>query len=991
MNKRLLLSLAVGLATMSSFAYNVSDYIYTSDAKYKVVGENLIANGTFSNGYSSWTNLTGAAVSSDFWSVETGVGPNGENALQSTNNADGNDGAFVFQSVPFEASKTYVVSMKVLSPTAITTSVTAGGQNYLDVFANGDFSSSKTATRFQQVATVTGIPANVWTDVAFAFTDTVTGGSAGGLQVAFGRLEVGTQITNVEIHEVSQVYDTRILERKIAYDKKLLALSEFPDGKEDLQTLVEGLELCLSTNSGEPMGLNLDDINSMTDFVSSMVDAEKAYMNANSYDLVAGGKISSSALWSTKIQKGSGNYGDWYVGGTGRWFHDPATSDNINDYIPSSYALAAGYAGIQKSLPAGKYLFQIDAMGYTFLSGKGASGNYTDIDFDTPVYNQMFIGTDTLAAERLDARNYQTYFIIADVPAPTTVGELNLVAGFQHSEQAKGGRFLYKNPVLRYIGATAEADINKFISDNDKAVQLNAAKVMIDSAIVVKGKDAYPWGKAALQAGIDANTADYNALEAMESTAILNAASDDGTTVTVPDSLTEVMRNMRGFIDAYYGENKAYTNLVAATNDAQAVYDNPDNAGASAATKAALKAALDQANAMLSTFAAQADSLEGDLAKSDAQVVALQTAVENFSATTASLANPSEITVVNASFESGNATGWDTSGSQTDNGRWKFGKSDNFDGNTVITMWRGNTAYSKNKVVQTVTLTHAGAYQFSCQWYGYNEAGSRDGDQTTNSHVYYFAKVADAADSIASMSIHTNRNYVDSIGYGNNTPEYFTIVYNKTDEAPVNIMFGFDGLANASSVGGLNTYFFGSNSIKYMGNFSNYTVDIETALKDEMAAAKAALAANPSQPGDSTIYVNTEAALRNAVLAAQSAIDGVTPAYPLSSTLKAPYLQTWVDYVAADETAGIAEKRYVTNKDAASEKAALQAKALLTLKRAASKFQAVATGIDGVSVNNSAKTAVKGVYNIAGQKVAESAEGLAKGLYIVNGKKIVIK
>jgi len=81
----------------------------------------------------------------------------------------------------------------------------------------------------------------------------------------------------------------------------------------------------------------------------------------------------------------------------------------------------------------------------------------------------------------------------------------------------------------------------------------------------------------------------------------------------------------------------------------------------------------------------------------------------------------------------------------------------------------------------------------------------------------------------------------------------------------------------------------------------------------------------------------------------------------------------------------------VTNKDAASEKAALQAKALLTLKRAASKFQAVATGIDGVSVNNSAKTAVKGVYNIAGQKVAESAEGLAKGLYIVNGKKIVIK
>jgi hypothetical protein len=173
-----------------------------------------------------------------------------------------------------------------------------------------------------------------------------------------------------------------------------------------------------------------------------------------------------------------------------------------------------------------------------------------------------------------------------------------------------------------------------------------------------------------------------------------------------------------------------------------------------------------------------------------------------------------------------------------------------------------------------------------------HEAGSRDGDQTTNSLVYYFAKVADAADSIASMSIHTNRNYVDSIGYGNNTPEYFTIVYNKTDDAPVNIMFGFDGLANASSVGGLNTYFFGSNSIKYMGNFSNYTVDIETALKDEMAAAKAALAANPSQPGDSTIYVNTEAALRNAVLPHR--VPSIALPH-LSAQLYAPgpYLQTW--------------------------------------------------------------------------------------------------
>ncbi|MBM6992814.1 MAG: carbohydrate binding domain-containing protein [Prevotella sp.] len=990
MNKRLLLSLAVGLAAMSSFAYNVSDYIYTTDAKYKVVGENLIANGNFANGYNSWTNLTGAAVSSDFWSVEAGVGPNGENVLQSTNNADGNDGAFVFQSVPFEASKTYVVSMKVLAPTAITTSVTSGAQNYIDVFANGDFSSSKTATRFQQVATTTGIPANVWTDVTFAFTDTVTGGSTGGIQVALGRLDVGTQVTNVEIHEVTQVYDTRILERKIAYDKKLLALTEFPNGKDDLQGLVDGLEACLAANDGTSMGLQFDDMQSMTDFVAQMVGAESAYMDANSYDLVAGGKIDSKMLWTTKIQKGAGNYGDWYVGGTGRWFHQPADADYINDAIPGNYSLGAGYAGIQKTLPAGKYFFQIDAQGYAYYKTK-VNGSYYTINYDQYVTNQLFAGNDTLKADTLDARNYQSYFIVKEFDAPVDPSELNVTVGFIHEAMSNGGQFNYKNPVLRYISPTAEADINKFLSDNAKDIQLNAAKVMIDSAVTVKAKVEYPWGKTTLQAGIDACTADYNALDAMESTVLLDAASGDGTTVTVPDSLTEVMRNMRGFIDAYYTENAAYTNLVKATADAETIYSDPNNAGASATTKAALKSTLDQANAAIATFAAQTDSLAGDLAKADELIAALKTASENFSATTATLANPSEIQIVNPNFEKGNASGWDTSGSQTDNGMWKFSTNDNFDGKTVITMWRGNTAYSKNKVVQTVTLTHAGAYQFSCQWYGYNEAGARDGDETTNSHVYYFAKVADAADSIASISLHTNRNYVDSMGYGATTPQYFTIVYNKTDDTPTDILFGFDGLANASSAGGLNTYFFSSNSIKYTGDFTKYTSDLETALKDEMATANAALAANPSQATDSTFYINTEAALRNAVLGAQSAIDGVTLAYPLSTTLKAPFLQTYVDYMAADETTGTAESRYVSNKDAASEKAAVQVKALLTLKRAEAKFQAVATGIQGVSVSDAVKPVVKGVYNIAGQKVADSVEGLAKGLYIVNGKKIIVK
>ncbi len=1000
MNKRLLLSLAVGLTSMASFAYEVGDYIYTTDAKFKVTGANLIANGSFANNYASWTQLDGStAVSTEFWSIESGYGPDGENVLQSLSNTDGDDGAYVFQTVPFEAGKTYVISCKVYTPSAVTTSVSEGGANYLDVFANSDYSSSKDADRFQQVATTLGISANEWTDVAFAFTDTVTGGQAGGIAIAFGRFDVGSQITGFEVHEVNEVYDTRVLEARLNLVNSLLAEEALPNGRDgEVANIVAALQACLD-GQGENYGINVDDVSAMEEMISLLDNAQAEFLDANSYDLIANSITSNTALWSTKLQKANGTYGDWYCEGSGRWFHDPSDDEDVRDYIPSAYSLSEGVLRVQKALPAGKYLFMIDAYGVIYQSGKKDSdGNYTVVDYDSNFLNRLYVCSDTTAVDTLSNLDYKTYYVIGEAPEGATAEELNVVAGIWHSASSSGGTAYYKSPVLRYISTTAEADIAKFIQDNEKEVQLNAARVMIDSAIVVVAKTEYPWGKTALQAGIDECEADYAALELTESTVELANASGDGTTVTVADSLSEVMSNMRGYIRAYYTLNAAYTDLVASVDNAQSLLDDEANSNASTDTRNALQKAVDNANACITTFAAQTDSLAGDLAKSDELIAAIDAAIAEFQATTATLANPGSNLLTNASFESGDATGWDTSGSQTDNGRWKYSSSyTTFDVNSVITMWRGQTAHSQNKVVQNVTVSHAGTYVFTTQMYGYNETGSYDGDQTTNSHCYIFAKVVDSADSIAAISMHTNDVYNDTIGYGNTTPEYFAIIYNKTDEADTEIQVGFDGLQNESdahsSYGGHNTYVMGSNTLKYMGNFTSFQSDLESTLKSEMEEAQAALAANPSQSTDSTIYINGEAALRNAVLAAQSAIDGTTLAYPLSSSLTAPFLQTWVEYIAAESETGTAENRYVCNSDATLEKAGVEYKALLTLRRAANNFAGLVTGIQGVSADDiaTAKVAAQGVYNLSGQKVGNSVQGLSKGIYIVNGKKVIVK
>ena len=78
MNKRLLISFAAIMGAMTSFAYNVGEYVYTHDAKFKVVGENILTNGNFSSNYDGWKDYADGALSPDYWSIETGAAQDGK-------------------------------------------------------------------------------------------------------------------------------------------------------------------------------------------------------------------------------------------------------------------------------------------------------------------------------------------------------------------------------------------------------------------------------------------------------------------------------------------------------------------------------------------------------------------------------------------------------------------------------------------------------------------------------------------------------------------------------------------------------------------------------------------------------------------------------------------------------------------------------------------------------------------------------------------------
>lgn len=920
MNKRLLISFAAIMGAMTSFAYNVGEYVYTHDAKFKVVGENILTNGNFSANYDGWKDYADGALSPDYWSIETGAAQDGKgNVIQSANASADLTGNYMYQAVPFETGKSYVITFKMKGVEPGTSSITQKTSNYVDVFANADGTTSKTADRFQQVATTDAISAE-WTSYSYSFTDTVSGGSTGYIVVSFGQLAQGTQISDIAINEVEQVYDSRIADKEIAYGKSLLAIDDFKNGRDDFMGVLEGVEAAFKTSE-------MDDVAAAEDALKSFVEAEDIFLDANSYDVSS--MIDSKTLWRTKLQKANGTYGDWYVEGSTRWFHDPASDPYIRDYFPGYYSLGAGTAKIVKEMPAGKYFFSCENMGYRMAGSSKALNGTPDYTW-TVEGCKVFVGKDSVEFN-LDQRNFERHFAMSTLAEGDTLN-----AGFWHPAltESLGGQIFVQNPVLRIIGDNSNGEMQKYVEDyvtlKNIATQANSLKVMLDSAVVVSAKAEYPWGKAELNDTTTKYQAVYNELSVLQPGAELFDVA--------ADSLMQSMRIVRSAIQTYYSLNAPYTDLKAQIAQANESLNLPANANGD---KATFKAVIDKAQGLINnTTAEYNEELAQQMKDAKTELADAQSAFES---STAAFNNPSDLQLVNPFFASAGKyklpTGWTGVMDENANAKWKGGTNKNFENGTFVSAWKGYTYFPKNSVAQQVNVLKSGVYVLSCQTICYNENGSKDGDRNTHSGVFYYGKLSESADSIATHMIHTNRN----VGY---YPEIYAVVYDKADEVETSIELGFNALSNTCC----NQYAFGGNHLRYMGPKAKFDTDLAAALAASLEKGAAMYQSIASFENDATVESNTDLTYGNIYINLGHA----------------------VEYAQAAETSSQKMTAYYQLEDA--------------IKNA----NVVVTGVKGIIVEPVAKIQ-KGVYTLTGVKVADNAANLPQGLYIVNGKKVIVK
>ena len=718
----MMMAAIAGLAT-PSFAYQQGDAVYTFNGKFKIIGENMLTNGDFSDGVNGWTGLTGNAVPTDTFSVVPAGGPDGMNCLQ-VSMSGGTLGTNLHNSANFRQSVrltpgNYVFTYKVKALTGGCTSNTRSSgrnDNYQDVFLNNSGKSPYLSTNEAD---------NITSSVA-AYVETEAGNW---MTVSYNYRVEADEYVNFEffnliqydcfadfgVYPVEQVGDDRLLQDAVNTLEAFVAdETNFPGAADYLAGPIEDLKASMVNPD-----LTVDDVNGMVSMIlGSDGSALQEYLNTISADV---SKYFNYFTFDDCAEK-SANKGaaDGWTESGGRWGVSAPWSDfttrHIFAEINGGYGLGAGSQYQSAFLPKGKYLYMVQASAYQYYTA--AKETYI-VDW----YNQRsglkyFINGDSIDMTDVPTWKSNTYFHVFDVAndGEQTLGFYRAAneaaSGNDRNRVSGGGRVRFDNMHIRILGVTDE-DVERFFLENNLADAQNSLKTMIDSAKTVIADSRYIWGKDVLQDSINVSQGIYDQYT--------NAVQED------IDKLNDQMPLMRDAIRDYYAINKEYTQLgddIAAANKLTGDETRPNG-------KDELRAVITTADTYYKSLNAQSERDSLQLVKTDSL---LNDAVGDFYLANASYQTPGYINLVNDDFTDG------TNGWSVDNGTgtavWKASDIDvpTYKGRAVV-FNRGVTATDNKYIVKDVYIKKTGIYEFSATCAVHSSAWSEIGENQTYTYL----------------------------------------------------------------------------------------------------------------------------------------------------------------------------------------------------------------------------------------------------------------
>lgn len=827
MKKRLLLACVAAMGVASAFAYNVGDYIYTRNGKFRVIGANLITGDV-----SSFTTMGGTPLNPDTIKVvsegdDMQDSPNGQpylmvaagnikSSLNAISEVTGKACANFKTVVPVEPSTRYVAVYKAksMSSSTITTQwYTGRNMNYQNiVFRTDDVLDTDGVTSYGNWLTYKNEEG--WVEMAYDIVPS----DYGFLNFWFLNLVSGDCFGDFGVYKVEQVGDDRIVRGCIDEINSYLSIIPEKDGDATRQTLVEEILPTLEYYLENP-DVSVNDVN---EFVQAMTVAEdspvKEFLNANTADVskyftnftfdgLSTGNTRVASGWTSNI-------------GTERWGLRAATGTDYNSFttvhvkkeIQSARdnTMSAGSYSQTVDLPAGKYLYVLKAQAhYYYANGSGSSSDHYIPDYSNTVEGfKYFINSDTVALENVPTTKVGTYMHLWNVETDgeKTVGFYSPGApaglGLDDLSQnvSGGGLFCFDNVELRIVGENEDYIAEYFYG---AAVRATAAELQDAIGVAEDDKDSptYVFGKTDLGTAIETARAALSTYTAF--------TEDD------LNALKNALSTLNAAVSAYKTLNAEYVTLGNDIEKCKTDLADESRPKAKDAFGTAISTAEGIYNSQTET---SRDSLQ--LVNADADLLSAR---EAYLVANASVSTPAEINIVNGTFSTRNATGW-TTDATTGNGVWKFQSNSDFTDGYCAYYNRGPSATDSKYIWQEVDIPAAGVYFFSAQIIcrHYNMGTTPVEDAVTE--MYIFANTdSTQIYTLPDPNIELSTN-------GQTYPGGVTSYYQRTDVsdlAAVNgkIRLGIAPTNNARTVYP-NLIYIGSCHLYYYGSIEDYNTGI---------------------------------------------------------------------------------------------------------------------------------------------------------------------
>lgn len=584
MKKSLLLGAVALGASLSSSAFEVGEYVYASQGRYKVVGENICTNGTCASSFDGWSAMSANAENtvSNLFTYDVD-----KQAFYSKTNVM-TEGMYYKFNVE-NPSGIYVVSFKIRKETAAfpystnVTVTTADGvntygitgdtskaYNFVNLFGNtgGGVTSND---GFVSAGNAIQFTAD-WQTVSFAITGD---GTPRDWYLAFAGMDPTVEISDVQIQEAEQYANLKERDAALAYAKAIVSAKDW-DETDAYTALVENIDAV----EGITEESTQEELNDAIDGLNSALTADdgSGFLDVDMDNFIA--TCSQGTDWSqrknsgNRIQKQS-SVGDWKFydsndASFARGFNqDGADLLGVKDatwwelgHFMYGNAVAAASMKMTKTLSAGVYVYSMDCSGATRYDSKVASGWTYNSGFNILDNELSIVDADgnVVASNIANAPTtaYNRNYVVANISKD---GDYTFISKTYPREDSYIGTlgtlgfgYFYKNPRI-FCKLSGQYDAAQLQYIADVKAQIDAVAANLKDAKALLENTEYPWLKAEMTDTV-AKYEKYLAVYlALDDDAIFKGFEDPAVRYKKENINSEIKVENSGYANYIDGEN----------------------------------------------------------------------------------------------------------------------------------------------------------------------------------------------------------------------------------------------------------------------------------------------------------------------------------------------------------------------------------------------------------------------------------------------------